>query len=204
MTTPQLLYTFAFLKRPLPPDIPTGWQGCSVEFIEVGDLAAVVDTTLPWEQIQARDEELLKAALLHDRVICDLFRQQPVLPLQFGTIFVSLEGIERHLQSHAEQYQERIESFVGMGEYTLKIAPTLFDNTDEERAEQERIALQAYLEKDYLNLVEGIPQRGIERLHILIPVQQEADLRGHVAECQRQYICWDLDLQGPLPPYHFA
>jgi hypothetical protein len=198
------LYTFAFLKRPLPPEIPTGWQGCSVEFIEVGDLAAAVDPTLPWEQIQSRDEELLKAALLHDRVICDLFRQQPVLPLQFGTVFVSLEGIELHLQRKAEQYQEQIQNFVGMGEYTLKIAPALVENVDEEQPERERFTLQEYLEKDYPDLVEGIPQRGIERLHILIPVQQEAHLHAQVAEYQQRCTCWDLDLQGPMPPYHFA
>jgi hypothetical protein len=175
-----------------------------VEFIEVGDLAAAVDPTLPWEQIQSRDEELLKAALLHDRVICDLFRQQPVLPLQFGTVFVSLEGIELHLQRKAKQYQEQIQNFVGMGEYTLKIAPALFENVDEEQQERERFTLQEHLEKDYPDLVEGIPQRGIERLHILIPVQQEAHLHTQVSEYQRQCACWDLDLQGPMPPYHFA
>lgn len=175
-----------------------------MEFVEVGDLAAVVDPTLPWEQIQARDGELLKAALLHDRVICDLFRQQPVLPLQFGTVFVSLEGIELHLQRHAEQYRDQIRNFAGMGEYTLKIAPALFENTNEEQPERERYALRAYLEKDYPNLVEGIPQKGIERLHILIPVQQEAHLHAQVSECQRECACWNLDLQGPMPPYHFA
>jgi hypothetical protein len=175
-----------------------------VEFIEVGDLAAAVDPTLPWEQIQAQDEELLKAALLHDRVICDLFRQQPVLPLQFGTIFVSLEGIELHLQRKAKQYQEQIQNFVGMGEYTLKIAPALVENVDEEQPEQERFTLQTYLEKNYPNLVEGIPQRGIERLHILIPVQQEAHLYMQVSKYQRESACWNLDLQGPMPPYHFA
>jgi hypothetical protein len=175
-----------------------------VEFIEVGGLAAAVDPTLPWEQIQVRDEELLKAALLHDRVICDLFRQQPVLPLQFGTIFVSLEGIELHLQRHAEQYQEQIQNFNGMGEYTLKIAPALVEDADEDQPERERYALQEYLEKDYPNLVEGTPQRGIERLHILIPVQREAHLHAQVLEYQQACVCWDLDLQGPMPPYHFA
>jgi Gas vesicle synthesis protein GvpL/GvpF len=175
-----------------------------VEFIEVGDLAAAVDSTLPWEQIQARDEELLKAALLHDRVICDLFRQQPVLPLQFGTIFVSLEGIELHLKRNAEHYQEQIQNFVGMGEYTLKIAPALVENANEDQPEQERFALQEHLEKDYPAVVEGTPRRGIERLHILIPIQQEAQLHAQVSEYQRQCACWDLNLQGPMPPYHFA
>lgn len=203
--TPGPLYAFAFLKRPLPPEVPNGWQGKPVEFVEVGALAAAIDPRIPWREVQLHDEELLRAALLHDRVICDLFRQQPVLPLQFGTVFVSLDGLQQHLTRNADRYDRRITDLQGMGEYTLKLVPRdALRTLDEEQPEREREQLIGGLRACYDRVVVGAAQRGIERLHLLIPVQAEAQLRKRLVDHQPFYPCWELDLQGPLPPYHFA
>lgn len=197
------LYVYAFLERPVPAALPTGWRGCPIEFIEVGALAAAVDSAIPWQTIQYDDEQLLQAALVHDRVICDLYRQQPVLPLQFGTVFISLDGLEIHLERHSKRYGERIRKLVGMGEYTLKLSPQP-ELDDIERSELEIADLQDRLQNRYPRLVHGEPQRGIERVHLLIAVSAEAELRRRVDDWQNHYSCWYLDLQGPLPPYHFA
>lgn len=200
------LYVYAFLERPVPATLPTGWQGCPIAFIEVGALAAAVDSSIPWQTVQYDDEQLLQAALVHDRVICDLYRQQPVLPLQFGTVFISLNGLEMHLERHSERYGERIRKLEGMGEYTLKLLPQ-FDQLQldaDHLADLEFERIQAQFKDHYSHLVYGEPQRGIERVHLLIPVGEEAELRRQVDDWQRHYNCWQLDLQGPLPPYHFA
>jgi len=200
---PDSVYTYAFLQRPLPPDVPGGWQG-PVEFIEVGDLAAAVDSALPWDGLRECDDDLLRAALVHDRVICELFRQQPVLPLQFGTVFVSLDGLRRHLLGNAERYASRIQTLDGMGEYTLKLTPRPFHpELADDQPDRERERLIAEL-KSRGRLVAGESRRGVERLHLLVAVRSEAELRKQIDQYQVELICWDLDLDGPLPPYHFA
>jgi hypothetical protein len=200
------LYAFAFLELPLPLCPPIGWRGVPIEFIEVGSLAAAVDCTLPWRTIQHDDEQVLQAALLHDRVICDLFRQQPVLPLQFGTVFVSLDGLSHHLGRHGERYRERIRNLTGMGEYTLKLAPQLLHSYEDdfEQTDLELERLQGQLKERYSRIVDGSPQRGVERVHLLIPVCEESSLRQQVHNWQSEYRRWQLDILGPLPPYHFA
>ncbi|WP_187293809.1 GvpL/GvpF family gas vesicle protein [Gloeobacter kilaueensis] len=194
------------MELPAPLHLPLSWRGVPIEFIEAGALAAAIDPGLPWQALQADDEQLLQAALLHDRVICDLFRQQPVLPLQFGTVFVSPDGLVQHLLRHGERYRERIRALTGMGEYTLKLAPQLLhpESDDFEQTDWEREQLQSQLKARYGSLVDGAARRGVERVHLLIPVCEENLLRQRVTDWQSEYHCWQLDVQGPLPPYHFA
>ncbi|MBC8122519.1 MAG: GvpL/GvpF family gas vesicle protein [Gemmatimonadaceae bacterium] len=200
------MYAFAFLELPIPRDIPSGWQGHAVEFVQAGQLAAAVDASIPWETIQTDDAQLLNAALLHDRVICDLFRQQPVLPLCFGTVFISVERLKKHLEQNSRDYQQRLRTLRGMGEYTLKLLPCLAhpELDDGKEPELEKADLTEKLHALYPQLVHGAPQSGVDRVHLLLPVRDGEALLEQMSEWQTRYHCWRFDLQGPLPPYHFA
>jgi Gas vesicle synthesis protein GvpL/GvpF len=219
------VYTYAFVI-PALFDMP---EGMVEPVTAIGDerLVAIVEPGLSFETLEANDQLLIRAALTHDRVICDLFRQITVLPLRFGTRFVSEEGLRTHLEQNASQYLARLEKLSGKAEYTLKFLPQSASLESEEadlkgkeyflakkqqyqaRAEQQaaqQAQWQAVMEKASVlyPVISGQEQEGIAKIHLLAEREGEVFLQQQVQQWQEACPLGTLKLEGALPPYHFA
>ncbi len=221
------MYTYAF-ALPALFDLPEGMAE-PVKAIGNERLVAIVEPGLSFETVEANDQLLIRAALAHDRVICDLFRQVTVLPLRFGTRFLSEEKLRMHLEENADQYIARLEKLIGKAEYTLKFIPhPLIDSPEPEesnqkgkqyflakkqqyqaRAEQQevqRAQWQAIIEKAsaIYPVISGQAQEGTEKIHLLAEREGDFALQPLVQEWQAGCSEGTLKLEGALPPYHFA
>lgn len=224
------MYTYAFA-------IPTAFdrpEGMIEQVKTIGNkrLVAIVEPSVSFETLETDDQLLIRAALTHDRVICDLFRQITVLPLRFGTRFISEEGLRTHLEQNADQYLAKLEKLNGKAEYTLKFIPHPLSATPETeateetkqkgkqyflakkqqyqaRAEQQaaqQAQWQAVIEKAHslYPVIPGQAQEGFERIHLLAERTGEVSLLPQVQQWQEQCTQGTLKLDGALPPYHFA
>jgi Gas vesicle synthesis protein GvpL/GvpF len=221
------MYTYAF-AIPTLFDMP---EGMVEPIIAIGNerLVAIVEPGLSFETLEANDQLLIRAALTHDRVICDLFRQITVLPLRFGTRFISEEGLRTHLEQNAEQYVARLERLIGKAEYTLKFLPQPLSASPEPeepdqkgkqyflakkqqyqaRAEQQaaqQAQWQMVIEKAnaLYSVIPGQDQEGIARIHLLAEREGALLLQQQVQQWQEACSLGTLKLEGALPPYHFA
>ncbi|HEY9642089.1 MAG TPA: GvpL/GvpF family gas vesicle protein [Coleofasciculaceae cyanobacterium] len=222
------MYIYAFLPNPTRAlELPPGISG-SVQLIPGKDLAALVEPDLDFAALQASDEQLLQAILAHDRVTRELFQQTTLLPLKFGTRFVSQQGLLEHLAVHQSEYTAKLAQLQGKAEYLLKligipyseptIAPDLkgkdyfFAKKQSYQAQmewqqQQQAELQQLedeLAKHYSDWVRGEPGNGIERFYILGDRIQERLLYEHLAVWQSQLTHWELSVGEMLPPYHFV
>ncbi|MBW4661902.1 MAG: GvpL/GvpF family gas vesicle protein [Drouetiella hepatica Uher 2000/2452] len=117
-----MLYTYAFLPNlPRSLELPFG-IAAAVELLQVDDLAAIVEPHLAAETLHENDDRLMQAVVAHDRVIRQMFQQTSLLPLRFGTQFVSRQGLVEHLEAHQSDYVAKLERFEGRAEYLLKLA----------------------------------------------------------------------------------
>lgn len=120
------LYTYAFLPMPDAPlwhfiQQTQGIRGPLQVFSPTGGrIAAAVEPMPDPASLQASDEVLLRSALRHDQVICRLFAQMPLLPLRFGTCFLSAEKLGSHLLAQQAEYEQALAAIGGRAEYCLK------------------------------------------------------------------------------------
>ncbi len=122
----EVLYTYAFFAVP-PQETATRLnqiQGLS-ESIQVfapehSPIAAAIEPLGDLSDLESSDEILLRSALRHDQVICQLFAQLHVLPLRFGTCFVSPDKLQAHLLARQTDYQQTLATIQGRAEYLLK------------------------------------------------------------------------------------
>lgn len=225
------MYTYAFFKTPAAPlELSKGFRGL-VQIVSCGDLSALVEPELSLETIKDRDDQLVQAVLIHDQVIRELFHQTTVLPLRFGTCFVSLEGLQAHLSEHQGEYLEKLARFAGKAEYVLKWIPVAQPAEPEKIAidpnaqgreyflakkqryqtqltqQQQRVAeIQAVMKviaRTYPNIIPGETQGKVERLYLLINRQEETLLLQNFQDWQTQCPHWEMQLEAALPPYHF-
>lgn len=231
----SVLYTYAFFP------VPSQEQRRQLEQIagmvnsiqilveKESPIAAAVEPLSDVDLLQSSDETLLRSALRHDQVICQLFSYQQVLPLRFGTCFVSRGKLQEHLQAHQLNYQQALHQIGGRAEYLLKatvktppdpsVAPVLTSGTAYLQAKKQgylrQQQRQEMLEKEFAALQSLWPQewprqsvlpQGDERcrLYFLLSADQyqEAQQRSHL--WQAQYSDWTLDWSTALPPYHFV
>lgn len=222
------MYTYTFLAA--SPDrivLPPGITGF-LELISVNQVGAVIEPDLAFETLQATDERLIQAVLIHDRVIRDLFNQTTVLPLRFGTRFVSREKLIEHLKAHETDYLKKLTQLQGKAEYPLKLIPCAqpespIDGAAKGRdyflAKKQRIQTQAdwqqqqQLERSHLAQVlaetnlsfqEAEPNEGIERFYLLSDRQDEDLLLKSLTSWQLVCPHWELSIGEGLPPYHFV
>jgi hypothetical protein len=116
------MYTYAFIHRIASVTLPEGISG-QLQIIGADNVIAIAEPNLNLETLQSSDDRLLQSVLQHDRVIRDLFLQTTVLPLRFGTLFVSEEKLVEHLQTHETVYLQQLDRLAGQAEYTLKLVP---------------------------------------------------------------------------------
>lgn len=223
------MYTYAFLNTPTHTlELPQGIEGV-LELISCDRLSALVEPKLSFEALQENDAQLVEAVLTHDRVIRELFQQTPLLPLRFGTCFVSAEGLLAHLQTHNQEYLEKLALFGSKVEYTLKLTPLplavesalptetqgreyflakkrRFQSQFEQQQQQtnEWQALVQAIALTYPNPVLGEAQDGSQRVYLLVSQQDEPQLYDYLEAWQAQCPHWELTLSEALPPYHFV
>ncbi|MHC5765065.1 MAG: GvpL/GvpF family gas vesicle protein [Nostoc sp.] len=223
----QNFYTYAFFNTPdFPVDLPSGNLG-ELFLINGKNISAVVEPGISVESSQNDDEQVIKMVLAHDRIICELSRQMTVLPLRFGTYFLSEDTLLNHIESHAQEYQDKLNNIQGKNEYTLKVIPQKVEELAKASGTNGRdyfLAKKQYYEqqksffaaqnqeKSYLiNLItetyqsSAIVQDHAEevRFHLLVDRQNKALLLEQVLSLQQKCPHWTLILGEPLPPYHF-
>jgi hypothetical protein len=221
-------YTYAFLNTPdVPLNLPSGNIG-QLHLIHGNKVSAVVEPGISLESSQENDEQVIKMVLDHDRVICELSRQVAVLPLRFGTYFISEESLLKHIENHAQEYREKLDNIQGKIEYTLKLIPDKFAElaktsgasgrdyflAKKQHYEQQKSFITAQnQEKSYLiNLITEVYQTsaiaqdfGEEvRVYLLIDHHDKAVLLQQVLSWQEKCPHWHFNLGEPLPPYHFV
>ena len=221
------MYTYAFFKSAIAPLNRLAGIAGEVQIVESGQLSALVEPSLELEVLQKDDSHLVQAVLTHDRMICDLFWQTTILPLRFGTCFVSLESLIEHLETHQESYLAKLAQLEGKAEYRLKLTPsevpvsTISDvkgkqyflakkqqyQTQQAQQEQQRSQLEQVftsISKTYPDYRVTEAKEGIEKLYLLIDRQQETALYQHLQNWQNHCTHWELILGEALPPYHFV
>ncbi|MBD2359654.1 GvpL/GvpF family gas vesicle protein [Anabaena minutissima FACHB-250] len=223
----QNFYTYAFIKNPdFPLNLPQG-NISRVMLINGTNISAVVEPEISLESYQNNDDQVIKMVLNHDRVVCELFRQNTILPLRFGTNFTSHESLLNHLEAHAQEYLEKLENIRDKNEYTLKLIPQVFaepakvsvgSGRDYFLAKklhyetQKSFSIAQNEEKDSLiNLITEIYQSSVIfqqqaeelRVYLLVSRYDKALLLEQVLSWQQYCPHWNLILSESLPPYHF-
>lgn len=223
------MYVYAFLKTPEGSlSLPQGITG-SIQLICSADVSALAEPELPWEAIQDNDDRLIQAVLAHDRVLRELFQQTPLLPLRFGTRFLSVDSLLEHLKTHREEYQQKLGQIAGKAEYVLKAIPldvqpepTLpadVQGRDYFLAKKRRYQSQVDQQQQqlaqwqtvvdaiaqlYPNLVLGEAKNNTQSLYLLVNRLDEFALYQQLKTWQNQCASWQLNLSEALPPYHFV
>ncbi|WP_414570589.1 GvpL/GvpF family gas vesicle protein [Nostoc sp. CCY 9925] len=221
------IYAYALLV-PIASELvlPLGMER-NTELVYSSGLAAIVEMEISLEAIQATDERLLQAVLIHDRVIRELFQQTPLLPLRFGNGFTSQETLLNHLEKHQQQYLETLTYLADKVEYTLKATPcNLLDESDTsdargkayllakkqryqtqqafqaQQSEQWELLNQLIL-KTYTNVICETRQPDVRQIHFLAQRNNSTVSTEQFSLWQVQCLHWQLALSEPLPPYHF-
>lgn len=223
------MYTYAFINWPVNSlSLPIGIEN-ELEVVHNDVIGAVVEPGIAFDHLQADDELLLRAALEHDRVICELFTTTTLLPLRFGTRFLSKEGLTAHLEDHMDTYLEKLRSLEGKAEFTLKLIPIELPpglplpeisgreyflakkkRLEEQQAHQELQVSE--LETLLLRVAEladdfkvAEPQEsGIQRIHFLAQRKMLFHIDEYLQGWQSHCSTWKIELERDLPPYHFV
>lgn len=225
------MYTYAFFKTPTTPLQLTEGIGGDLAVVETDTLSALVEPDLAFEAIQNDDTQLVQAVLTHDRVICDLFWQVTILPLRFGTQFLSYDRLMDHLIENRAKYLDKLNQLEGKAEYRLKLIPIELeppanpemngsmkgrdyfqakkqqyqahvDQKDQQQQEFHQILSE--IEQVYPDTKLKPGPDGVEKLYLLIDKREEMTLYQHLSAWQDQYPHWELGLGEALPPYHFV
>jgi hypothetical protein len=115
-----MLYVFAILAAPAPAQEITGINK-SIAYIQVDNLLAAYEPDIDIEALKRSEQaELLAVIVQHDRITAELFAQQTLLPLRFGTAFVSEAALRDYLQNSQSRLSDRLNQLSGYGEYLLK------------------------------------------------------------------------------------
>ena len=225
------MYVYAFLNAPVDEiELPMGIEASST-LVVCGALAALTEPALSTESLQQTDERLMRAVMDHDRVIQELFQTTTVLPLRFGTSFLSESHLMSHLQEKQENYCEQLEVLENKAEYLIKLLPYTYqpdnkplDNKPIEKtgrnyflAKKQRYEAQSsyqtqqqqelndfcqFLQAQPCEMIQGKGDEEVERLFVLLQRSQESWFRQLLHNHTAH--CWQIHIGDALPPYHFV
>jgi hypothetical protein len=220
------LYSYAFLETPsLPLILPQG-AATQVVLIKGTNLSAIVEPGISLESFQDNDEKIIEMALCHDRVICELFQQITVLPVQFGICFNSEKNLLIHLESNTEKYRQQLQTIHGKTEFTLKLTPVILEEVPpvtargkdyfiakkQQYQHQRDFSIAQAQEKQYLidlittsnNYPVVVKEKDQEvTIHMLVNIEDKNLFLEQTLNWQKACPRWNLSLGDPLPPYHF-
>jgi Gas vesicle synthesis protein GvpL/GvpF len=220
------LYTYAFLRTPgFSLNLPQGTTTSVIQIDGTG-LSAIVEPGISLESFQNDDEKIIQMALAHDRVICDLFQQITVLPLRFGTYFTATNNLLNHLESHEQEYLNKLEKINCKTEFSLKLTPRILEEPEpfegtgrhyflakkQHYQNQKNFSITQAAEKETLiNLISNINQMPVLiqeqeeelRIYLLVSHQETTLLSEQFLTWQQTCPRWNLFLGEGLPPYHF-
>ncbi len=222
------VYAYAFLKTPeVELELPLGINQW-VQLVRANQICAVVEFDVDVNRLQGDDGLLVQAIVAHDRTLGELFQQQCLLPLRFGTLFRSVQALQEHLVTREAEYVEKLDRFVGQGEYILKCLKRPepeFEISTEVRgkayllAKKQRYqAIQAFQNEQsaqwdwmrhqvtqwYPEAIASDLEDQSHRIFLLIHKQEEPLLYERFQAWQQTCSAWELQLGDALPPYHFV
>ena len=115
-----MIYTFAILLAPAPEDLPLGITGKPIQYWQCDRLIAAIATDVDIEALKLLPEQaLMQAIVQHDRLICELFNYRTLLPLRFGTAFISIEALEAYLQTESSRLLASLQRLDGYAEFLI-------------------------------------------------------------------------------------
>lgn len=115
-----MIYTYAILLAPAPSDLPLGITGKQIQYLQCDRLIAVIESDIDVEALNHLPEQaLMQAIVQHDRLICELFAERSLLPLRFGTAFVSIDALETYLQEEQEKLLASLSRLDGYAEFLI-------------------------------------------------------------------------------------
>ncbi len=221
------IYLYSICPSPSQPlPLPLGLSE-PTQLIAVDGIAALIETGIDLKTLQTDEPRLLNAVLSHDRVICELFQQTPLLPLRFGTQIASLDHLKAHLASQKNDYTAKLSILAPKVEYQVKLIARSIDlpplaegltgrdyflakkqrlQDQGDAQEQQQIELGQILDaisSTYRHCIETEAPAGEARIYILIDREQDT-LPQWMEELRSQLFHWQIMLSEPLPPYHFV
>ncbi len=116
-----MIYAFAILASPASNHKPVSILGIEIAYIEAEKLVVAVAQNFDFETIKTDEAILIQAALEHDRLICELFAKNTLLPLRFGTVFKSQAVLKAYLLENAATFLAKLNFLKGCGEYVLTL-----------------------------------------------------------------------------------
>ncbi|MBO0351272.1 GvpL/GvpF family gas vesicle protein [Phormidium pseudopriestleyi FRX01] len=222
------VYAYAFLKTPpVELELPLGINQL-VQLVPGTEICAVVEFDVDINRLQGDDALLVQAIVAHDRTLGELFEQQCLLPLRFGTLFLSLQALQEHLVTREAEYLEKLDRLVDKGEYILKCIPRpepeseistevrgkayLLAKKQRYQATQafqnEQSAQWDWIRRQVTELYPEAIASDLEdqshRIFLLASIQEEPLLYERFQEWQQTCSAWELQLGEALPPYHFV
>ncbi len=221
------IYVYATLFSPENGlDLPEGIES-GVELISNSKIAAIIERNISIENLQKTEDTLLQAAIAHDRVIQAIFHQASLLPLRFGTGFVSTNTLLEHLTNNQSQYLKQLQVVNGKVEYNIKFIPLTFHaNNSENQALKGKSYLlakkkkyqiyQEFLssqENQWREIKENLTQEFLDNIlieereylnQIFLLETQNTKLDTIINTWQKRASKWQITISQPLPCYHFV
>jgi len=229
-----MIYTFAILLAPAPSELPLGITGKPIQYLQCDRLIAAIEPDIDIEALKLLPEQsLMQVIVHHDHLICELFNQHTLLPLRFGTAFVSIAALETYLQTESERLLASLQRLDGYAEFLITgsaIAPKaeaatnlkgkdylLAKRSQYLQQEQWRSQLQQEV-LDYRQTItdhlipdlykpefQHVETQGSEdvRVYALLPRSQVEFLQKSLRSWEEKHSHWQIAWSQPLPPYHF-
>jgi hypothetical protein len=225
-----MIYTFAIALAPVPELKPMGISQ-AIAYVQVGDLVAVVEFGLDVQALKSSPEPvLIQAVVNHDRLICELFSHHTLLPLRFGTAFVSEPALQDYLSAQHQVLSDRLHSLQGYAEYLVKAtvsypkpveAQTNLKGKDyllakrsqylqqqqvQQQQQQEYDTLLAKIKlEDTIKIELAPPQTGETlRAYILATAIEIKQFQQTLANLKVDFPHWQVEISDRLPIYHFT
>ncbi|MEM8804572.1 MAG: GvpL/GvpF family gas vesicle protein [Cyanobacteria bacterium P01_G01_bin.38] len=224
------LYAFCWLPRLREATalLPAGLNQ-PIQIISEGDIGAAIERGIDLTAMEQDDIQLVAGVVNHDRVICDLFELAPLLPLRFGTQFLSETALRSHLQDKAAQYCQRLQFLTDQVEICFRLTPVaratppvdhtlkggdyflakkqrLQNQATHQQHQQKQLSqLQGKIAHTFPHLAqEATPDTLEQKIYLLIKGDQLSQLPAHLTTWQTAYPLWTITASEARPPYHFV
>ncbi len=208
-----MLYVYAFLPTPSVEtlavlDTIAGFQS-PIQILNPSQspIAAAVEPLAGFDELSTTDESLLRSALRHDRVICELFNHLHVLPLQFGTCVLSSDRLQQHLRDRHQDYLNTLASIEGKSEYRLTAVvndATDLSHPQREHPEQELQPLMTQLVSTWPAWAGSRQDDEYLRSYFLLSANEYNRALTITDQWSQHNGHWRLAWSTALPPYHFV